>query len=89
MYKGTKKRILYGNANYKEIVQKNGYFVDKTHYIEALELVDDPVFLRPRRFGKSLWCSILEYYYDINQKDNFDDLFEWINFSYAKKMQHS
>ena len=75
MSMATKKRILYGNANYKEIVQKNGCFVDKTHYIEALELVDDPVFLRPRRFGKSLWCSILEYYYDIYQKDNFEDLF--------------
>jgi len=75
MYNIGKKRILYGNANYKEIVQKNGYFVDKTHYIEALELVEDPVFLRPRRFGKSLLCSILEHYYDINQKDDFDTLF--------------
>ncbi|KPA18231.1 hypothetical protein MHK_001562 [Candidatus Magnetomorum sp. HK-1] len=70
-----KKRILYGNANYKEIVQKNGYFIDKTSYIEALEIVEDPVFLRPRRFGKSLWCNILECYYDINQKDSFDTLF--------------
>jgi len=75
MHYASKKRILYGNANYKEIVQKNGYFVDKTHYIEALELVEDPVFLRPRRFGKSLLCSILEHYYDINQKDDFDALF--------------
>jgi hypothetical protein len=70
-----KKRILYGNANYKEIVHKNGYFVDKTYYIEALERIEDPVFLRPRRFGKSLWCNILECYYDINQTDNFEHLF--------------
>jgi len=70
-----KKRILYGNANYKEIVHKNDYFVDKTHDIEALERIEDPVFLRPRRFGKSLWCNILECYYDINQTDNFEHLF--------------
>ncbi|MBF0242048.1 MAG: AAA family ATPase [Desulfamplus sp.] len=70
-----KKRILYGNANYEEIVSKNGYFVDKTAYIEKLEMVENPVFLRPRRFGKSLWCRILECYYNIRQKDDFDRLF--------------
>ncbi|MCP4107037.1 MAG: AAA family ATPase [Desulfobacteraceae bacterium] len=70
-----KKRILYGNANYMEIISKNGYFVDKTDYIEQLEMVENPVFLRPRRFGKSLWCRILECYYNINQKDDFERLF--------------
>jgi len=58
-----KKRILYANANYEEIVAENGYFVDKTHYIAKLETVKNSVFLRPRRFGKSLWCRILECYY--------------------------
>ena len=70
-----KKRILYGNANYEEVVAKNGYFVDKTAFIERLEPVDNAVFLRPRRFGKSLWCRILECYYDINRRDRFDELF--------------
>ena len=70
-----KKRILYGNANYEEIVSDNGYFVDKTQYIERLETIKNPVFLRPRRFGKSLWCRILECYYNIRQKDDFDRLF--------------
>ncbi len=46
-----KKRILYGNANYEEVVADNGYFVDKTHFIEPLEKVKNAVFLRPRRFG--------------------------------------
>ncbi|MFP4348296.1 MAG: AAA family ATPase [Desulfococcaceae bacterium] len=75
-----KKRILYANANYEEIVSENGYFVDKTHYIEKLEKIGNPVFLRPRRFGKSLWCRILECYYNINQKDDFERLFghTWI-----------
>ncbi len=75
-----KKRILYGNANYEEIVDKNGYFVDKTGYLEKLEEIGNPVFLRPRRFGKSLWCRILECYYDIVRKDDFNRLFghTWI-----------
>jgi len=42
-----KKRILYGVANYEEIVAKNGYFIDKTQYIERLEEIENPVFLRP------------------------------------------
>jgi len=70
-----KKRILYANANYEEIVAENGYFVDKTHYIAKLETVKNSVFLRPRRFGKSLWCRILECYYSIRQKDDFERLF--------------
>ncbi|MEZ4527279.1 MAG: AAA family ATPase [Desulfobacterales bacterium] len=70
-----KKRILYANANYEEIVNDCGYFVDKTHYIEKLEQIKNPVFLRPRRFGKSLWCRILECYYNIRQKDDFERLF--------------
>ena len=75
-----KKRILYGVANYEEIVAENGYFIDKTRYIPRLEIIKNPVFLRPRRFGKSLWCRILECYYSIRMKDRFDELFghTWI-----------
>ncbi len=75
-----KKRILYANANYEEVVGEDGYFIDKTDYIAKLETVKNPVFLRPRRFGKSLWCRILECYYNIRQKDDFDRLFgdTWI-----------
>jgi len=70
-----RKRILYGVANYEEVVAKNGYFVDKTQYIEKLESIENPVFLRPRRFGKSLLCWILECYYSIQLKDRFEELF--------------
>lgn len=49
-----RKRVVYGEANYEALVRKQGYFVDKTRYIETLEMVENPVFLRPRRFGKSL-----------------------------------
>jgi len=70
-----KKSVLYGVADYEKIVRDKGYFVDKTHYIEKLESTNNPVFLRPRRFGKSLLCRILECYYNINQKHDFDRLF--------------
>ncbi len=70
----------YGIMNYGEMIQKNGYFIDKTRYIEKLERVQNPVFLRPRRFGKSLFCSMLAYYYDICEAHRFDELFghTWI-----------
>ncbi len=70
-----KKSVLYGVSDYEEIVRKNGYFIDKTHYIEKLETINNPVFLRPRRFGKSLLCRMLECYYDVNKKEDFDRLF--------------
>ncbi len=70
-----KKRIRYGEANYKSMVLDNGYYVDKTGYIRLLEEYKNPVFLRPRRFGKSLWCTTLGYYYDINEAGDFERLF--------------
>jgi len=69
------KKIPYAIANYEEIVTGNYYFVDKTRFIRELEQYKIPVFLRPRRFGKSLWCSLLAYYYDINYADRFEELF--------------
>ncbi|HLP44572.1 MAG TPA: AAA family ATPase, partial [Candidatus Kapabacteria bacterium] len=71
----SKKKVIYGEANYKNLVIENGYYVDKTGFIPLLEEYKNPVFLRPRRFGKSLWCTTLTYYYDINEKDHFEQLF--------------
>ncbi|MCP4153356.1 MAG: AAA family ATPase, partial [bacterium] len=65
----------YGEANYKNLILDNGYYVDKTEYIRLMERYKNPVFLRPRRFGKSLWCTTLQYYYDINEAGNFEELF--------------
>ena len=70
------KRIIpYGIMNYAELIEKKTYFIDKTEFIALLEDISNPVFLRPRRFGKSLFCSMLQYYYDLNQADRFNDLF--------------
>lgn len=71
----ARRQILYGVANYETMVRENGYFVDKTRFIRLLEKYHSPVFLRPRRFGKSLWCSILSNYYDVLKVDRFDELF--------------
>ena len=70
------KRVPYGVSNFKKIIKFNQYYVDKTMYIPMLE--DQPdylIFIRPRRFGKSLFLSMLETYYDCNLKDQFKELF--------------
>lgn len=73
----NKKLIPYGISNYKSLAEKNYAYVDKTPYIEKLELYHSPFifFLRPRRFGKSLFTSVLSNYYDVKEKDNFNKLF--------------
>lgn len=71
------KRIPYGISDYKTLIEKEYVFVDKTKYMEKLENYHSPYifFLRPRRFGKSLFTSMLSYYFDINQRGNFETLF--------------
>ena len=70
----NKRKIPYGVINWAKLVREC-LFVDNTTYIRKLEDVDTPVFLRPKRFGKSVVCSMLAHYYDIALKDRFDDLF--------------
>ncbi len=70
------KQILYGQSSYKSIREKNAYYVDKTQYIPQLESAGNFLFLiRPRRFGKSSFLSVLESYYDIARQEEFDTLF--------------
>ena len=73
------KKLPYGISNYEELKEENYYYVDKTKYIEKLENLAEKriMFLRPRKFGKSLFTSVLENYYDINKKDKFDELFKY------------
>ena len=67
--------ILYGVADYAQIRRKNAWFVDRTAKIRDLEQTAYAVFLRPRRFGKSLLTSILEAYYDVRYAGRFDEFF--------------
>jgi hypothetical protein len=67
--------ILYGVADYAEMRKANAWFVDRTAKIRDLEATRYALFLRPRRFGKSLLTSILEAYYDVACVDRFEELF--------------
>ncbi|MDR1674962.1 MAG: ATP-binding protein [Tannerella sp.] len=71
------KRLPYGNSDFKDIVLNNYAYVDKTRYIEMLEQESNrnQFFIRPRKFGKSLFFMTLSYYYDLLEAENFDKLF--------------
>ena len=71
------KKIPYGISSFETIQTEDYYFVDKTMFIEKIENLGGRYlfFLRPRRFGKSLFISMLEHYYDINGADQFEKLF--------------
>jgi hypothetical protein len=70
------KQIPYGISNFKYLIESNMYYVDKTKYIEKLEQkVSYQFFIRPRRFGKSLFLTMLEAYYDIYEKEHFQQYF--------------
>ena len=70
-------KMPYGISNYEKIVNDGYYYVDKTRYIEKLENLPETsiIFLRPRKFGKTLFTSVIENYYDKNRVEKFDKLF--------------
>jgi len=70
------KSIPYGISDFEDFRKKDLYYVDKTRFIQDIERIGSFLFfIRPRRFGKSLFLSMIEYYYDIERKDEFDFLF--------------
>ena len=71
-------KIPYGISNFELLISAGYKYIDRTPYIEELEQLNQRylVFVRPRRFGKSLFVSLLEYYYGIQYKDKFDQLFK-------------
>lgn len=71
-------KIPYGSVGtFKDLVTQGYHYVDRTMYLEKLEALNKKhlFFLRPRRFGKSLFVSVLEHYYGLEHKDQFDQLF--------------
>ena len=71
------KRLPSGISDYEKLITNDYYYIDKTEYVEKLENYPNPniMFLRPRKFGKTLFTSTLENYYDIKKQDKFDILF--------------
>jgi hypothetical protein len=75
------KRIPYGISDYTRIRRENYYYVDKTRYLQYVSDSDRYLFfIRPRRFGKSLFISLMETYFDVYYKDRFEEFFKgtWI-----------
>lgn len=70
-------RIPYGISDYRTMVREGYFYEDRTAYLQTLEKWDSPylIYLRPRRFGKSLWLSVLRYYYGMQHKNEFEKLF--------------
>jgi hypothetical protein len=69
-------KFPYGMSDFYDVVMENYFYVDRTDKIPFIEEIGKyPLFLRPRRFGKSLWLSTLENYYDVAKAEQFDQLF--------------
>ena len=71
------KKIPYGITNFERIRKENYVYVDKTRFIEKIEneATKYHFLIRPRKFGKSLFLSVLDHYYDLRHKDDFEQLF--------------
>ena len=78
-----KKKLPIGISNFKDIIEKNYYYFDKTKFIE--DILEDgaqvKLFTRPRRFGKTLNMSMLKYFFDVRNKEENRKLFENLEIS--------
>ena len=72
------KMLPYGISDFVEIRTSNLYYVDKTEYLATLENMcpRNVFFIRPRRFGKSSFITMMKAYYDKKMVDRFDELFD-------------
>ncbi len=77
-------KIAYGEASFDNLRSQGADYIDKTMFIPLMEPHTKFFFIRPRRFGKSLWISVLQAYYDIAKSDKFDKLFDGL---YIQKNQ--
>ena len=68
----------YGVSSFKNFNKLNRAFVDKTEFINVIDKLDTPypVLLRPRRFGKTTFVQMLDCFYDISYKDDYDEIFK-------------
>ena len=88
--KKRKKKLPIGLSDFKEIIEYDYYYFDKTKFIENIleERSKVKLFTRPRRFGKTLNMSMLKYFFDVENREENKKLFEGLNISkseYFKK----
>ena len=81
--KKKKKKLPIGISDFKEVIEYDYYYFDKTKFIEKIleERSKVKLFTRPRRFGKTLNMSMLKYFFDVENKDENKKLFEGLNIS--------
>ena len=81
--KKNKKKLPIGLSDFKEIIEYDYYYFDKTKFIEKIleERSKAKLFTRPRRFGKTLNMSMLKYFFDVENKKENKKLFEELNIS--------
>ena len=81
--KKRKKKLPIGLSDFKDMIEKNYYYFDKSELIENI-LEDGSIvklFTRPRRFGKTLNMSMLKYFFDVENREENKKLFEGLNIS--------
>ena len=85
----NRKPLPIGVSDFKEIVENNYYYIDKTKLIEDILHYRAKVnlFTRPRRFGKTLNMSMIKYFFDIENKEENRKLFEGLSISESEHMQ--
>ena len=83
-----KKAIPVGIEDFKELIQDEYYYVDKTLLIDEMLMNKSKVtlFTRPRRFGKTLNMSMLKYFFDVEDKEENKKLFENLKVSDSEYM---
>ena len=69
-------KVPYGSSDFKSIRTEGYIYIDKTKYLDRLEEQKYVIYLRPRRFGKSILTSMLTHYYSIDEKEEFEELFK-------------
>ena len=83
-------RFPYGLANFQTIAEEGYLYIDRTDRIGAIEEGGRQLLLlRPRRFGKSLWLSTLENYYDLAKAEQFEQLFGHLKIGQAPTARHN
>lgn len=82
------KLIPTGIENFKTLIDKNAYYIDKTNFISEVLNEQVVLYTRPRRFGKTLNMSMLYYFFSNKEKEN-SYLFEGLNIQHnSEAMKH-
>ena len=88
--KGKKKGLAIGTSDFKSLITGNGFYIDKTKFIEEIleDLSEVKLFTRPRRFGKTLNLSMLKYFFDVENAEENRKLFDNLYISQSEYMKY-